>query len=96
MMETILEAAARLREAGYAADFSATEDGQLRCGACGAEHDPATIVIDQIVRYEGLSDPGDETMLLALRCGCDQRGLYTTAYGANVGTGDLAVLQALP
>ncbi len=96
MMETILEAAARLREAGYVADFSATEDGRLRCGACGTEHDPETMVIDETVRYEGLSDPGDETILLALRCGCDRRGLYTTAYGANAGTGDTAVLRRLP
>ena len=34
MMETVLEATARLRKSGFVVDFAATEDGQLRCGEC--------------------------------------------------------------
>ena len=96
MMETVLEAAARLRDAGYTVDFSATDDGYLRCGACGTDHDAATMTIEETMRYEGASDPDDEMMLLALRCECGRPGLYVTAFGPNASTADVAVLQRLP
>jgi len=54
------------------------------------------MVIDEVVRYEGESNPDDEAILLAMRCGCDQQGLCSAAYGANASTGDIAVLQRLP
>jgi len=60
------------------------------------KHDLATMVIDEVVRYEGESNPDDEAILLAMRCGCDQQGLCSAAYGANASTGDIAVLQRLP
>ncbi|MBK5287353.1 MAG: hypothetical protein JJE46_02685 [Acidimicrobiia bacterium] len=96
MMETMLEATARLRDAGYTVDFSATDDGYLQCGACGTAHDPATMTIDEVVRFEGASNPDDESMLLALSCDCGQPGLYVTAFGPNASTADIAVLQRLP
>jgi hypothetical protein len=96
MMETVLEATARLNDVGYTADFTATEAGQLRCGACGTTHDPATMAIDEVVRYEGQSNPDDQAILLALRCSCEQKGLYVTAFGSGASTADVAVLQHLP
>lgn len=94
-METVLEAAARLRRIGYTADFSPTEDGRLQCDTCGELHDPATMVIDEVVRYEGASDPDDEAILLAMRCVCDRAGLYVAAFGPNASAADAAVLPLL-
>ena len=94
-METVLDATARLRAAGYGGDFVATEDGRLRCAACGTEHDPAAMVIDEVVRYEGASDPDDEAILLALSCDCGQQGLYVTGFGPAAGAADAAVLRRL-
>jgi hypothetical protein len=96
MMETVSEASARLRAAGYDMDFTPTADGHLRCGACGTDHDPSTVSIDELVRYEGISDPEDEAMLLALTCDCGRRGLYVTAFGPSASAEDVAVLQRLP
>ncbi|MEX2293415.1 MAG: hypothetical protein WD691_06465 [Acidimicrobiales bacterium] len=96
MMETILEATGRLRLAGYSVDFTATEDGRLCCGDCGSLHDPATVTIDEVVRYEGASNPDDETILFALRCSCSRRGLYSTGFGPSAGPADTAVLRRLP
>ena len=94
-METALEAAARLRSQGYAIDFSATNEGRLRCGACGVTHDPSTVVIEHVFRYEGASDPDDQTILLALRCGCGGGGLYLAAYGPEATAADVTVLRQL-
>lgn len=95
-METVLEASARLRAKGYAADFHASEDGLLRCGGCLADHDPSAMVIDEVVRYEGASDPDDETILLALHCHCGRSGLYVAAFGPSASAADVAVLERLP
>lgn len=95
-METLLEATQRLRAAGFDVDFSATPAGQLRCPACGEDHDPEKMTIHEIVRYEGASDPDDEAILLALECSCGRRGLYTAAFGPGMEPADVAVLHRLP
>jgi hypothetical protein len=95
MMETLLEAAARLRDDGYDVDLAATSDGRLRCGGCGTDRDPEDMVIDEVVRYEGASNPDDQSMLLALRCKCSRRGVYVTRFGPSASAVDGTVLQRL-
>lgn len=95
-METIPEVARRLRAAGYVVDFTATEQGNLRCGECGSEHAPAEMQIDETVRYEGVTNPADETILLALDCECGKKGLFYAGFGINASTADARVLRNLP
>lgn len=95
MMETVLEAVTRLRRSGYGVDFTATPDGLVRCGACGTDHDPEGMDIDETVRYEGVSDPADEAIVLAVRCTCGRRGTYVAGYGPNASAADAAVLVRL-
>jgi hypothetical protein len=94
-VETLTEAIARLREQGFLRDFSAVEGGRLRCGECGAEFDPAALHIDEIVRFEGESDPGDESILFALSGPCGHAGLYSAPYGNDATPEDVAVVAAL-
>jgi hypothetical protein len=95
LMETVLEATDRLRRVGYTVDFTATADGSLQCGACGTAHDPALMAIDEVVRFEGASDPDDELLMLALRCECACPGLYVTGFGSSASPADVAVLHRL-
>lgn len=94
-METLSEAMARLRERGFLHDFSAVPGGKLRCGECGAEIDPAAVRIEEIVRFEGVSDPGDESILFALSAPCGHDGLYSAPYGPDATPEDIAVVTAL-
>lgn len=94
-METLSHATTRLTRAGYDEDYTARE-GRLVCGHCGTSHDPAQMTIDEIVRFEGESDPGDEAIVYALDAGCGHRGLYVAAYGAAATADDIAVATALP
>lgn len=94
-METVTEAMARLRERGFRHDFSAIGGGRLRCGECGAEIDPAAVRIEEIVRFEGVSDPGDESILFALSCACGHDGLYSAPYGPDATPEDIAVVALL-
>lgn len=95
-METLSEAIERLRKAGYDADFVPTEDGRLRCPACGTSHEPGTMTIDEQLRFEGESDPADESLLVALTCDCGAKGLYSTMFGPEISPEDGAVVRALP
>ena len=96
VMETMLEATQRLRAVGFDLDFSATSPGQLRCAACGLDHDPEAMNIDEVVRYEGASDPDDQAILLALDSSCGRRGLYIAAFGPDTAAPDVKALHRLP
>ncbi len=94
-METLSQAINRLITTGYAGIFRPT--GQhLVCGRCDTHVDPATMAVDEIVRFEGVSDPDDQAILYALDAECGHRGLYTAAYGVDASSDDIAVLLALP
>jgi len=94
-METLTDAINRLRARGFTRDFSAVAGGRLRCSECDAEFDPSEVQIDEIVRFEGESDPGDESILFALSGPCGHAGLYSTAYGSDIAPEDAAVVAAL-
>ena len=40
----------------------------LQCRACGATHELGAGAIERIYRFEGPSDPGDEAIVLGVRC----------------------------
>ncbi len=94
-METLSHATTRLAAAGFDEDYVARGD-RLVCGRCGDRHDPADMTIIEIVRFEGLSDPGDEAIVYALDAGCGHRGLYVAAYGPTATADDIAVAALLP
>lgn len=79
-LETLSEATRRLAEAGYRGTFRAEEEG-LRAVETGRVFAPEDLAVDEIVRFEGMSDPGDEAALFALRSSDGQRGTYVVTYG---------------
>ena len=95
MMDTLLDATRRLRAHGFDVDFSATAHGMLRCPGCGVDHDPASMHVVEVVRYEGASDPADEMILLALSCTGGCHGLYSAAFGPATAEADVVALQRL-
>lgn len=80
-METLLEATARLQDSGFRGSWSARPGGLLGCAGCGRVVDAGEVVIAEVVRFEGSSDPGDEAILYALIGPCGDRGLYSSPYG---------------
>ena len=66
-MDTLSDAVRRLQADGYTGNWFATADHKLACDETGEVVDPADVVIDHILRFEGQSDPGDMTILFALQ-----------------------------
>jgi len=82
-METLDVAITRLERAGYVDALRASADGFLAVRT-GRIHPPETLIVDEIVRFEGESDPADEAVLFALRSR-DQsmRATFVATYGPS-------------
>lgn len=93
-METLVGAIARFRADGFPLDFSASADGQLTCGNCGV-HGPESMTVHAIVRFEGDSNPDDESILVALESEGGCRGLFTAAFGLDTPMESAEVLHHL-
>jgi hypothetical protein len=95
-METMTQAVARLERRGFTVGLRATLDGCLRVGDEDAR--PADeFVVEEVVRFEGVSDPGDEAVLFALRTREDDvRGTFVATYGPRTDPACAAVIERLP
>jgi hypothetical protein len=83
-METIREALERLESAGYRDSFRA-ERGGLWALAAQRFFEPESLVVDEVRRFEGESDPDDMAILFALRSEAgDVRGTFTSEYGPKL------------
>ncbi|HVR85078.1 MAG TPA: hypothetical protein VMU54_12250 [Planctomycetota bacterium] len=86
----------RLTKAGYDDVFHG-ETGGIRGGRSGLLHAPEDLEIRQIERFEGISNPEDETIVLALVCkahGC--RGTYVAPYGKDMSSTDASLISRIP
>ena len=95
-METLSEATDRLSSAGYRDSFRA-ETGGLRALAARKLFTPDQLVVEEVVRFEGPSDPGDEAILFALRSDDGEvRGTYASGYGTGLDPVNAEVVRRLP
>ena len=93
-METLAEAIARLTAAGFGDDFRATPRGLL-AAAAGETFEPESLEIEEVVRFEGATDPADESILFALRGRSGVRGTYAAAYGPAMDPLDAEMIRRL-
>lgn len=94
-METLSQAVERLTAAGYRDEFRAEGTG-LRAVETGCLHEPESLAIEEVVRFEGASDPQDEAVLFALRCETHgTRGTYVVPYGPDVDSLDAEMVRRL-
>ena len=94
-MATPSEAIARLQANGYTGNWFATDDAKLRCSESGEDADPAEVTIEHTLRFEGQSDPDDETIVFALSEPGGRKGVYSAPYGAAMPAADAAVIARM-
>ncbi|MEM7572184.1 MAG: phosphoribosylpyrophosphate synthetase [Bacteroidota bacterium] len=82
MMDTLSEQLAVLQKAGYTYDFNLSENGLI----CKELDDrcflPEEFTIVGTYRFEGMSYPGDNSVLYAIEGADDIKGTLVDAYGA--------------
>ncbi|HYE97253.1 MAG TPA: hypothetical protein VEJ18_00015 [Planctomycetota bacterium] len=86
----------RLTRAGYTDSFTGTPEG-VKALRNGWVHKPQELQVDQVARFEGVTDPEEEALVLALSCaahGC--RGTYVVPYGKNMSSVDGELISKIP
>lgn len=66
---------------GYTCNFQATDDGLL-CQETGETFKPDEIKVVDFFRFEGMSDPEDNSILYIVETNNDTKGTLVDAYGA--------------
>ena len=86
----------RLTKSGYD-DVFRGEAGGIRSTKTGVLHRPEQFEIVIIERFEGISNPEDETIVLALRCrDHDCRGTWVSPYGKDMPSLDASLIRRIP
>jgi hypothetical protein len=93
-METLREAIERLERAGFRQSFRARPDGFLELGT-NRIHAPERLVVEEIVRFEGESDPEDEAVLFALSSREGARATFVASYGSYADPDSAALMHRL-
>jgi hypothetical protein len=83
-----------LRSAGFSADFEVGEGGLMLVGV--GPVDAMGVHIDAEFRFEGASDPDDESVVLGLHDPASgARGVLVSAYGPAASASEAEVLSTL-
>ncbi|MCC6187305.1 MAG: phosphoribosylpyrophosphate synthetase [Chitinophagaceae bacterium] len=95
--ETVSEAVNDLVKRGYTTDFNIHEDGDcIVCGSGAISLSAEDFDIDEIHRFEGMTDPGDEMIVYAIsseRFGV--KGVLVNAYGVYADTMTAKIVKHL-
>ena len=81
--DTVSEAVNDLVKRGYTSDFNLNHDVNfLICNKTSTSLSPEEFEIDEVHRFEGDTDPGDETIVFAISSmKHDIKGIVVNAYG---------------
>jgi hypothetical protein len=77
-MSTVLK---KMSEEGYTANFKACEEG-LKCLDSDKMYKPKDLHVVNFYRFEGISDPSDNSILYAIETSDGTKGTLMDAYGA--------------
>lgn len=94
-MTTVTEATEWLRAQGFDDDFVLREAGLCRREE-GDFVDVEAPVMEHVFRFEGPSDPGDEMIVVGVRCeATGRRGVVVSGYGPDTDPENVEFLQRL-
>jgi hypothetical protein len=85
--ETLSEAVNDLVKRGYTVDFLLQEEKEsLFCEDNSLELSPEDFTIDEVHRFEGMTDPADESIVFAVSSAkYNVKGLVINSFGADFG-----------
>ncbi|MDO5510885.1 MAG: phosphoribosylpyrophosphate synthetase [Weeksellaceae bacterium] len=78
---TLSEAIEGMKKEGYTEDFNLTEN-EIKCMGTELCYNPESFEIHNALRFEGMSNPDDNSVLYAIEANDGTKGLLVDAYGA--------------
>lgn len=81
-MKNLSSCTNRMKEEGYREDFQVIEDGVMTTFDHSKRYKPEHVTIVSFYRFEGPSDPGDNTILYVIETNDGTKGTLTDGYGA--------------
>lgn len=94
-MKTVVEVINRLREKHYIHDFEVSHH-KLICKETGECFDANEVLIDKTFRFEGDSNPDDMSVLFAITCKSDTKGILIDAYGTYANSDVSEFIKKVP
>jgi len=80
-MKSLVSCSNKMKEDGYTEDFQVTKEGLINYS--GDKHyKPEQVRIVNFYRFEGVSDPGDNTILYVMETDDGHKGTLVDGYGA--------------
>jgi len=95
--DTVSEAVNDLVKRGYTTDFSMVVEKEcLMCNKTATQLSPDEFEIDEIYRFEGMTDPGDEMIVFAVSSiKHNMKGVVVNAYGAYSDSSSSKIVERL-
>ena len=85
-----------LEGAGFGGQVGPRPHGRLLCFTCRTESDAASFEVTAMRRTEGVSDPDDMLVIVALTCPqCGTQATVVLGYGPEAAEDDAEVLRTL-
>ncbi len=78
--ETLSQAIEGLQQVGYVHDFNLQPEC-IECTSLNQKFTPVEFHVDQVHRFEGMTNPDDSSILLAISTSVGVKGLLVDAYG---------------
>lgn len=92
--DTLVEAISSLKKDGFELDFN-LESNQIYCKELALGFSPNEFKVIEFFRFEGDSNPDDNSILYAIETESGKKGLLLDAYGAYSGEVSQELIQAL-
>lgn len=80
--DTLSEATNDLSKKGYTDNFVAKENN-IKALYAKKEYQPSDLTIDEVYRFEGMTNPSDQSELFAISAHDGTKGTLSMAYGAD-------------
>ena len=80
-MSTLLSCMKKAKEDGYSINFNVTEEGMSHTENNVHVYSPSDVSIDNFYRFEGESDPDDNSILYLIQTADGEKGILVNAYG---------------
>lgn len=80
IMKTVIEIIETLKGEGYIYEFC-IKNSALYCNSTDRNYKPGELVIEKSERYEGDSDPSDNSIVYALAATDGSKGIFIDSYG---------------